>query len=113
MEVLEGHRPKAALQLLEKIHGEVPPRVSAAVLSTMLNRWITEEQMPNQRKIEGTRCSGCILGCEDGKDSIAHYSVCLHVSELLKGSSTIKRGPTNRAILIGPLFIGAALIGLC
>ena len=48
----------------------MPPRISAAVLSTAWNRWCTDRrfQRPHQR--------GCCLGCGGTEDSIEHYSRC-------------------------------------
>ena len=47
----------------------VPPRVSAAVLSTMWNRWVTARRF---------QCSApCVLHCSaTARDSIEHYACC-------------------------------------
>ena len=58
------------LQIIRKV---VPPRVSAAVMSTLLNRWTTTRRM---RKVT-LRARCCLLGCSrHAADSLEHYLGC-------------------------------------
>ena len=54
---------------LRDLAGRVPPRVQAAVLGSLFNRWATGRRF--QSRYEG----GCLLGC-GGDDSIEHYLRC-------------------------------------
>ena len=59
---------RAAL-LLRALGAMVPPRVQAAVFSTMWNRWTTARRFQNRAK--------CLLGCAGcAQDSIEHYCRC-------------------------------------
>ena len=49
----------------------MPPRVSAAALSTLWNRWCTARRFQ--------RVAACVLGCADQEDSIEHHVNCPHV----------------------------------
>ena len=64
---------RRALRQLKDLNRFVPPRISAAVLSTAWNRWCTDRrfQRPQER--------GCRLGCGAIEDSIEHYSRCRFV----------------------------------
>ena len=59
---------------LLKLRRLVPPRVRAAVLSTLYNRWVTDRRMRSIRR----HCQDtCVLGCSArAKDSIEHYIHC-------------------------------------
>jgi hypothetical protein len=58
-----------ALAGLKALRSLVPPRVSAAVLSTMWNRWTTARRFQRRAR--------CTLGCSlSAEDSIEHYSRC-------------------------------------
>ena len=58
-----------ALDNLTRLRLLVPPRVSAAVLGTMWNRWTTARRFQS--------CGRCTLGCSPtAADSIEHYSRC-------------------------------------
>ena len=51
----------------------LPPRVRAAMLSTILNRWTTDRRM---RAVRHTR-GACVLGCSPtADDSVEHYVRC-------------------------------------
>ena len=66
----QARRALAHLQLLPKL---VPPRVCAAVFSTLWNRWCTCRRY-QQRHSPHNRC---VLGCGgDAQDSIEHYCRC-------------------------------------
>ena len=53
---------------MEVLRGHAPPRLSAAVLSTLLNRWCTERRFQRE--------GPCLFGCVDQADSIEHYLAC-------------------------------------
>jgi hypothetical protein len=58
-----------ALAGLRTLRALVPPRVSAAVLSTMWNRWTTARRFQRRAR--------CTLGCSlSAEDSIEHYCRC-------------------------------------
>ena len=58
-----------ALNRLNYLHKHAPPRVSAAALSTLWNRWTTARRFQF--------FSPCCLGCSDtAADSIEHYAHC-------------------------------------
>ena len=58
-----------ALARLSFLGRHAPPRIRAAVLSTMWNRWVTARRFQ--------RSTVCCLGCSvDAHDSIEHYSCC-------------------------------------
>ena len=58
-----------ALDRLNYLHKHAPPRVSAAALSTLWNRWTTARRFQF--------FSPCCLGCSDtAADSIEHYAHC-------------------------------------
>ena len=59
---------RRVLRRLEALRGLVPPRVSAAALSTLWNRWCTCRHF--QRR------GLCVLGCPSAEDSIEHYGRC-------------------------------------
>ena len=56
------------LRRLQNIRRLVPPRVSAAALSTLWNRWTTARRFQRQGL--------CVLGCQNQEDSVEHYSRC-------------------------------------
>ena len=59
----------AALRHLAQLATMAPPRVCAAVLSTMWNRWITARRFQRE--------GSCVLGCStSAQDSIEHYACC-------------------------------------
>ena len=61
--------------LLHRLSSLVPPRVSAAVFSTIWNRWITTRRF--QQKV-----IACRFGCGfDQSDSIEHYCRCTVVQQ--------------------------------
>ena len=63
-----GWQARRSSWLLRKLSSVAPPRVQAAVFSTIWNRWTTARRFQ--------RTSHCLLcGCEGG-DSIEHYSRC-------------------------------------
>ena len=63
---ISATRALARLSLLGRC---APPRIRAAVLSTMWNRWVTARRFQ--------RSNTCCLGCSvDAHDSIEHYSCC-------------------------------------
>ena len=68
-----------ALQSLESVRTVAPPRVCAAVLSTMWNRWTTA------RRFQGA--GRCVFLCSPtAQDSIEHYCSCAVVRQAyLKG----------------------------
>jgi len=62
------------LPRLRTLRNNVPPRVHAAVFSTLWNRWNTDKR---HQRVEGIR-TGCLLGCTSHRslDSIEHYLRC-------------------------------------
>ena len=59
---------RRAVNRLAQLRRLVPPRVSAAVLSTLWNRWCTARRFQRQ--------GVCVLGCKCAEDSIEHYASC-------------------------------------
>ena len=55
----------------------VAPRVSAAVLRTLFNGWVTERRFQ--------RWGPCRFGCREAEDSIEHYACCPVVLKFGKG----------------------------
>ena len=74
-----SRRALASLQLLKQL---VPPRVCAAALSTLWNRWCTHRRF-QQRHSTTNRC---LLGCgTHAEDAIEHYFHCPIVQNTLQG----------------------------
>jgi hypothetical protein len=70
---LPGANARRVLRRLDLLKSLVTPRVSAAVLSTIYNRWTTARRF--QRRTQS--CNHCVLGCPGGaEDSIEHYARC-------------------------------------
>ncbi|CAK0857870.1 unnamed protein product [Prorocentrum cordatum] len=62
----QGRRASHLLQVLGSLS---PPRVQAAVFSTLFNRWTTARRFQGRAR--------CLFGCGDGsEDSIEHYCRC-------------------------------------
>ena len=60
---------RRASHLLQVLGGLSPPRVQAAVFSTLFNRWTTARRFQGHAR--------CLFGCGDGsEDSIEHYCRC-------------------------------------
>ena len=79
-ELPPNHRTAAerALRHLRGLKGGVAPRVSAAVLSTIWNRWCTARRHQCRHTIHNR----CLLGCPGhAEDSIEHYARCPVVKE--------------------------------
>ena len=70
---------REALNSLRHVGKSAPPRVAAAVLGTMWNRWATSRRI----KTAG-RVAQCKFGCVDHEDSIEHYSVCPVIGDFAK-----------------------------
>ena len=93
---LPGHQPTVADRIISNMRALrplVPPRVQAAVFSTLWNRWATARRF----QVRGTPC---LLGCShpQGEDSIDHYMECpvaLHAAagklRLHLGAQTARR----------------------
>ena len=74
----QSRRALANLQLLRQL---APPRVCAAALSTLWNRWCTHRRYP-KRHLSTNRC---MLGCGDtAEDSIEHYFHCKITKDVLR-----------------------------
>ena len=58
---------------LKQLSNLVAPRVHAAVLSTIFNRWTTARRFQRRGCISNQCWLGCDAGCED---SIEHYAKC-------------------------------------
>lgn len=61
------------IRRLEALRSLVPPRVTAAVFSTIWNSWATA------RRFQKRSCSSnrCVLGCPGrAEDSLEHYGRC-------------------------------------
>ena len=66
---------RKALLHLRQVRALAPPRVGAAVLSTMWNRWTTARRFQKSGK--------CVFGCSPTAcDSIEHYACCTVVREV-------------------------------
>ena len=59
---------RRALRRLAALRARCPPRVAAAALSTLWNRWCTARRFQ--------RVGNCVLGCGGREDSIEHYARC-------------------------------------
>ena len=100
---LPGRTSRTILGNLGRLRRLAPPRVRAAVFSTLFNRWVTDRRM---RTMRGSRRS-CLLGCSpQANDSIEHYMHCPVVqdwasSRLRAGGSP--RSPMERWMLATPL----------
>jgi len=74
----QSRRALASLQLLQQL---VPPRVCAAALSTLWNRWCTHRRY--QKRFCAT--NRCMLGCGNtAEDSIEHYFHCRVTQDILQ-----------------------------
>ena len=58
-----------SLMRLRELGAVVPPRVVAAVIGCIWNKW------PTARRCE-QRSRPCLFGCLDGEDSVEHYVLC-------------------------------------
>ena len=58
-----------SLQRVRSLRGEVPPRVMAAAIGCVWNRWPTARRKQCRRSV-------CLLGCGCGEDSVEHYAGC-------------------------------------
>ena len=87
---LPGHRCGRALRALEVLLSQVPPRIIAAVILCLCNRWIT-----GRRFQQGGRC---ILGCSPGEDSIEHYAYCPYFHSLCFKHLCIGKPPYQQCL---------------
>ena len=68
-----GRTARIVIAQLARLRRLVPPRLRAATLSTIMNRWVTDRRM---RGVSGTR-RACVLGCSaTADDAIEHYFCC-------------------------------------
>ena len=68
-----ARQPHAEDRIRHKRGRWITPRVSAAVLSTIYNRWTTARRFQQRTQA----CNQCVLGCPIGaEDSIEHYCRC-------------------------------------
>ena len=68
-----GRIARRVLRQLGVLKRLVPPRLRAATLSTILNRWTTDRRMRHLRGQQGP----CVLGCSHtAHDSVEHYFYC-------------------------------------
>jgi hypothetical protein len=58
-----------SLRRIRELQPAVPPRVMAAAIGCVWNRWATARRMQQ-------RHSSCLLGCGVGEDSVEHYASC-------------------------------------
>ena len=73
LEGLPGRNARKVTKQIGELRRLVPPRVRAATLSTIFNRWTTDRRMKKLRQ----HSTGCVLGCPSGaEDSIEHYLHC-------------------------------------
>ena len=82
------HVARRSLRQLNEVSTMVPPRISAAILSTAWNRWCTSRRFQNATE------RNCLLGCVGAEDSIEHYSRCAVVHNF---ASTFLRMSFSRA----------------
>ena len=74
----QSRRALANLQLLQQL---TPPRVCAAALSTLWNRWCTHRRY-QKRHLKSNRC---LLGCgSTAEDAIEHYFQCTVTQRILQ-----------------------------
>ena len=74
----QARRALASLQLLKQL---TPPRVCAAALSTIWNRWCTNRRF-QKRHLKTNRC---LLGCSNtAEDSIEHYFHCEVAQDIMR-----------------------------
>ena len=59
---------RRVLRHLAALRDCAPPRMAAAALSTLWNRWCTERRFQ--------RIGPCVFGCADQADAIEHYARC-------------------------------------
>ena len=67
-----AHTSRRTHANLRRLRGLVPPRIRAAVLSTVFNRWTTDRRM---RALRGQQRT-CLLGCPGAADAVEHYLQC-------------------------------------
>ena len=80
----------------------VPPRVKAAVLGMILNRWTTGRRMKGLRGQVGC----CVLGCSrTAADSIEHYTRCRAIRTWMRARLEVEAGDVDvsRWMLATPL----------
>lgn len=66
---MDRRQAARSLARLKELHSLVPPRVLAAAIGCMWNRW------PTSRRKQRRGCQ-CLLGCGVGEDSVEHYNGC-------------------------------------
>ena len=72
---------RRTLHCLQTLSPLVAPRVSAAVFSTICNRWNTERRWQRRRSPRNT----CLFGCSgNSEDSIEHYCKCRITRQVLQ-----------------------------
>ena len=70
---LPGPTARRIHKNLHRLKAIAPPRVRAAVLSTLFNRWTTDRRMRSLRACN----NGCRMGCpRSAQDSLEHYVHC-------------------------------------
>ena len=73
-----------AMKALDQLSSTAQPKVRAAVLGTLWNRWMTQDKMGNGKNAKALhfkRNKRYMLGCGYGNDSLDHYAVCCKVSD--------------------------------
>ena len=79
-----------------------PPKVHAACLSTMCNRWVTHRRF--QRR--GCALNVCVLGCgvnnphRNPEDSLEHYFHCEHITKAWAKICSDANASNQKAILL-------------
>ena len=67
---------------LGRLRRAVPPRIQAAMLSTLFNRWTTDTRM---RTLRAGATNRCLMGCDCPRsDNIEHYVRCKHFHQWLR-----------------------------
>ena len=67
-----GIQVEEAFKILQKCGGSI----AIKVIKTWLNGWVTSRRMHEDPML------GCLLGCRQGEDCLAHYLVCPHMYAL-------------------------------
>ena len=88
---LPGPTARCIQRNLQRLKAIAPPRVRAAVLSTLFNRWTTDRRMRSLRATNG----GCRLGCPRcAQDSLEHYARCGVIQQWAE--RRLRQAPTQR-----------------
>ena len=87
---------RRVLANLRRLKALVAPRVSAACLSTLWNRWTTARRFQQR----AAACNRCVLGCGGtAEDSIEHYARCATMRAAARGMLRLGEVGMDRFLL--------------